>query len=210
MTPDEMRAQLGLGPEVSDAEVVDRWAQLQAGVSVEQVPPDEPVTLAEARTQLGMLPGDDATQDRLIEQMICAARQMIEGETGMVLARRVITVGAASFWGLKLAERPIISIDAISYTDLTGAAQDLDASAWRAIVSRGTARVVPAGSGLPSVYPCGRDAITITATAGYTPDDVPDTLKRAILILVTSWFVTRGEWKMSEGVRSLCELHERW
>jgi uncharacterized phiE125 gp8 family phage protein len=208
MTVDQMRAQLGLGPEVSDAAVVDAWVQALYGMPAAE----EPVSLAQVRQQLGMLPDDPTDQDANIESMIRAARVLVEAETGLILTRRQIVEGASSFLDLRMAAWPVASVDAITYVDTTETEQALASSSYRAIIGRRDARIMAASGGsLPAVGALGRSAITIVATAGFaTPADVPEPAKRAILIMVSQWFRTREEWTMPQGVREMCQRIGRY
>ena len=62
MTIDDMRAALGLGPELSDVDVTELYAAFLASSAGFPLG-EEPITLAEARQQLGMLPDDPDDQD---------------------------------------------------------------------------------------------------------------------------------------------------
>lgn len=208
MTIEEMRAQLGLGPDVPDAQVVEAWVQALYGL------PDaeEPVSLAEARAQLNMLPDDPTDQDGMITGLITAARQAVEDETGLILTRRQVVEGAASFDALALSGWPVASVDAITYLDQDGQEQALPVDQYRVLIGRRNARVQPlVGGVLPRVADVGSDAITIVATAGYeTPADVPDALRRAILVLVAEWFRNREDTAMPAGIANLCAKFRRY
>jgi uncharacterized phiE125 gp8 family phage protein len=203
MTIEEMRVELGLGPEVADAQVVDAWVRALDGLP----PADEPVSLAEARAQLSMTEDDPTDQDGEITNMIKAARELVEGETGLILTRRQVAEGAACFGDLTLNAWPVASVDAINYIDTSGAEQSLAVDAYRVQIGRRSARILPpVGGMLPAVHGCGTDAITIVATAGFeTPDEVPEFCKRAILIMVSTWFRTREDWTMPQGVIDICQ-----
>lgn len=207
MTVEEMRAALGLGPDVPYAQVVDAWVESLLGAP----PAQEPVTLAEARSNLGMTADDPVDQDAQITNMITAARELLEPEAGLILTRRQVVEGAACFGDLTLNSWPVASVDAITYMDPSGNEQILASDAFRVIIGRRSARILPpVGGMLPAVERCGSDAITIVVTAGYeTPDEVPDFCKRAILMMVATWFRNREDWTMPQGVIDMCARSDR-
>lgn len=144
----------------------------------------EPVSLEEAKAQLRIT--DDASEDDLITALIVAAREHVEGYTGLVLAQRQIIQTLGSFGGrIDLHAWPIISVDSIEYRDASGTAQEIATDGWYLATGRRPARLSPA---IGTIWPTTSllpDAVTITMTAGYAEAAaVPQSIKQAMLLLV--------------------------
>jgi uncharacterized phiE125 gp8 family phage protein len=150
---------------------------------------DEPVSLAEAKAQLRIV--DDTSEDALISSYISSARAYVESESGFVFVRRQF-VDSFNYWPryLSIGRRPLISIDAINYTDSAGASQTLNgANYYTALLLR---RVTPVGS-WPTIGNGG--SIMVTYTAGFDEGEQAeevDLARQAILMLVTTWFENRS------------------
>ncbi len=208
MTIAEMRALLGLGSEVSDVEVVDAYAAYLGA----QGPAAEPVTLEEAKVQL-RLRSADTDEDDLIGNLIVAARELVEGFTGLVLTARTVVETRDRLEGwVDLHAWPIRNILSIDYLDAAGAEQTLVAGDYIGSLARRPVRMV---AGIGKVWPrtaAAAGAVTVTLEAGFpTPADVPFSLRRAMLVLITSMYENRTE--LPEAVvtaaSSLCRQHRR-
>ncbi len=98
---------------------------------------------------------------------------------------------------------PLISVDAVRYSDLAGAEQTLDPSAYR-LVGCGTEEsfLVPvSGTSWPAPA-CEADAVRIDFTAGYgdAADDVPSAIVSAAKLLVGQLYEQRGAVVTGSGV----------
>jgi uncharacterized phiE125 gp8 family phage protein len=148
----------------------------------------EPVSLDEAKAQLNIV--DDDSQDALIASYIRSARAYVESESGFVFVRRQFAE-AFNCWPnyLSLARRPLISVDAVDYTDSNNVAQTLDEAAYyTALALRRITRI--------SVFPTlgNGGAIAVTYTAGFAEGEQAEELelaRQAILMLVAHWFENR-------------------
>ncbi len=155
-------------------------------------PPAEPVTLVEAKAHLR---ASHDSEDGLIEGLVRAAREDLERQTGLVLIDQnwrlaVDTLPASGM--LTLSKHPIRSIDTVTVYGADGTPITLPAGAWEAdLHSRPVRLRLDAG-----IAPAGRvmNGIEVDFTAGFgeAGTDVPDTLKRAILILTAHWYEFRG------------------
>lgn len=102
MTIDQMRAALGLGNDVPDAEVQAAYDRLQAGWQVAPVESSAIIGLEEVKTHLRL--GSSDTEDEYLSAMIAAAFRAIENATGRDIlgdgatldARDLKVVGQAS------------------------------------------------------------------------------------------------------------------
>lgn len=164
-------------------------------------PAEEPVTLAEAKAHLRV---DHDDEDALISSLITAARQHMDGPTG-ILGRAIVSQsytltfhyddmpsGSACVW---LPLNTASSLTSIAYYDgsnslvtLTSTVLDsfdfVSASTW--------AYVQPKGDLVwPDVYDRA-DAMTITYVAGYgAASDVPQPIKQAMLLLIGHLYENR-------------------
>ena len=169
-------------------------------------PQSEPITLVEAKAQLLV---EHTEQDVFINSTIRGARDVLDGPQGE-LGRALIE----QTWEMKLdcfpagGERiliplpPLRSIDQITYVDTQGLTQTLDSSVFQ-VVGIGTTRRGWIVEAFGKTWPSTRDiadAVTIQFTAGYEPGtgspidlaaNVPERLKRAMLMLIADWYEFR-------------------
>jgi uncharacterized phiE125 gp8 family phage protein len=162
-------------------------------------PAAEAITRTEAKSHLRV---DHTDDDTLIDRLIKAARQAVEGPDGAGV------VLMASQWTLKLDHLhgsiwiptgPVLSIDSIVYVDDGGASQTLPGSDYQWRKGRYEARIAPAYN---LSWPTVRrqyDAVTVTFTAGFdgtgdsppSVDLVPEGLRQAMLLLIGHWYANR-------------------
>jgi uncharacterized phiE125 gp8 family phage protein len=146
----------------------------------------EPVSLAEIKKHLDVVRDD---QDALIQGMGIAAREWVENYTGLVLVQRQVTEVAASFNALRSISAwplPLAPETTIRYIDTAGAEQVLTGFAIRAWNRPAT--ISPDAGGR---WPMG-GPVAVTFLAGYSkPEDVPGSLKAAVLLLVGNLYANR-------------------
>lgn len=172
-------------------------------------PTDTPVTLAEAKTQLGV---SGSTDDTLIEALIAAATSRLDGPQGLGLALVTQTwrqtMDCWPYDGeIRLGLAPVSSITSITYVDAAGDTQTVDAGDYR-LVTGDPYLVVPAfGVAWPG-HRHQRAAITITFVAGFGDDAAwaaatayPEMarIKHAILLSVKDLY---GSAKRDVSIRS--------
>ena len=151
-------------------------------------PTQEPVSLSEAKAHLRV---DHGHEDGRILGLIQAAREMVEEDAQVALCPQTLTIRLDAFprWEVQLRKCPVNSISSITYVDAYGTTQTLASSEYTLDAYSRPARLTPAYN---EVWPATRhqiNAITITATAGYTsPASVPAMAKQAIKMLVAHWF----------------------
>lgn len=170
----------------------------------------EPVDLDAAKLHLRV---DDNSQDAAITRSITAAREWVEGYTGLKLVPTEITQHFDSFALLRMKGWPVApdAAIAISYLDSDGVAQVI--ASYRLLAADRPALVLPGlGQSWPSIYSAA-GAVTLTYDAGYaTPQEVPEVLKQAMLIIIASLFVSR-EFGLSEdserAAARLCRQFKR-
>ncbi len=161
-------------------------------------PTVEPVTLAEAKAHLRVT---DIAEDSLISGLIKAAREEVEAATGLALISQNWRL-YLDCWPpsgiVRLRQHPVQSVDLVTVYNAAGTPESMVPSV--ANLDRATR---PARFAMPdAVKAPGRvtNGIEIDFRAGFgdTGVDVPDGLKRAMLLLVGHWFEHRGA-QGSEG-----------
>lgn len=155
----------------------------------------EPVSLADAKAHLRV---NSSADNSLIEEAIVSAREWVEGFTGMILVRRVVTERIGAFADhTKLRAWPIADDQplTISYSDTAGVNQAI-ADAQLSTAGR-PARIYPAAASYwPPRHAIFGD-IVVTFTAGFAdPADVPMILKRAMLTMLTAFYEDREGGEM--------------
>lgn len=151
----------------------------------------EPLTLAEVRVHLRL---DTQDEDALLVALITVAREHLERETGLVLAIRDFRL-CLDAWPkdciLTIARGPVRQVTAVTVYDGEGEPQVLDLDGH---LLDGEAR--PARLWLREVPAPGRvlNGIEVEFSAGFGESgaEVPDTLKRAMLLHIGAMFACRG------------------
>ncbi|MBB5537388.1 head-tail connector protein [Rhizobium giardinii] len=158
----------------------------------ELTPPiGEPLTLAETKAHLRL---DSGAEDALISALIRTAREHLERETGLAFLTRSFRLYLDD-WPrsrvIQIVRGPVQTIEAVTVYDAAGMPGEIDVSGF---VLDGQAR--PARLVLPKQPAPGRamHGIEIDFSAGFgaTGADVPDTLKRAMLLHLALLYEFRG------------------
>lgn len=178
--------------------------------SVTTGPSAEPISTAEAKTQLRI---DGSSEDTLISNYIAAARGMLEKQTRRAFLYQTITLKLDAFpvadnanktrrsleqgFGgngtILLPRSPAIAITSVQYVDTDGATQTLAGSKYALDKTSEPARLYPA---YDEDWPDTRDinnAVTVTYTAGYgaSASDVPEEVRLAVRLLVGVYYEQR-------------------
>lgn len=162
-------------------------------------PAVEPLALPLLKDHLSV---SGADSDALLTLMISAARMAVESELGRALITQVwqLTVDRWSADSVTIPLGPVVSVDAVTYQD----APD-DLTHWAALDPRGyfvdltqTPPRLYAGSQQLWATPVGAPGtfypmLRVEFTAGYgpAPDDVPETIRAAMLLLIASLYANR-------------------
>ena len=162
---------------------------LSSGASV------EPITTAEAKSQIRVDTSDD---DTLIDNYIVAAR-----EHGEQMTRRAFITQT---WVWKLDKfppggvmyvplPPLQSVTSIQYVDANGSTQTWSTDDYDVDISSKPGRIVPVYNGSFPTTRIDTNAVTVTFVAGYgdATTDVPEQLRVAISQLVGHWYEHREE-----------------
>lgn len=193
MTIAEMRTLLGLSGEVSDAAVVEAYVAYLGDASAGAIQSEPPVDVDRAKRQLSITSSDD---DDLLTELIAAATDHVERQTGLVLSRREVIETVRPDRERRLRSWPIVSVDAVLYRGRDDVEQLLAIGLHRLDVGRrpGALIVSPA-----TPHPARCVPLTVVMTAGYAaPEEVPATVLQAILVLVAEFYANREAGAISD------------
>jgi len=152
-------------------------------------PASEPVTKTEVKAHLRLADAVTA-DDAYLDNLIAAARQQVERETGLAFVTETIIEKRHDFprgeMFMRLFKRtPLLTVTSIAYLDGNGDSQTWDSSNYTVDVSRRPGCVWLAYN---TDWPTTRkinDAVTTTYTAGYaTAGDIPFEHKAAVLLAI--------------------------
>lgn len=171
-------------------------------------PTAEPLTLAEVKAHLRL---DDDAEDALLLSLVATAREHLEGETGLCLLAqswRLHLDDWPSDGVIRIAKSPVQAIQTVTVYGEDGI--PLEVSLEDHLLD-GAGR--PARLWLRDPLSPGRsmNGIEIDFSAGYgeAGTDVPDTLKRAMLIHVGHMFAFRGVISPDQQPAGIPDGYER-
>ena len=146
----------------------------------------EPITVQEVKDQARLLHDD---LDQQIGQIIAASRLFAENITGRALIKRTLTLYRMGFEPkMILPWPPLLSVTEIQYKDVDGVLQTLDPAvyAWSLAAAPGYVYLNKDQS-WPQTERIA-DSVQISYEAGYGdgPEDVPDTIRQAMLAYAAS------------------------
>jgi uncharacterized phiE125 gp8 family phage protein len=154
-------------------------------------PEAEPVAVAEAKAFLRL---DTASEDELIVSLIRAAREDVERATGLALIDQTwrLTLDAVPQNGIVLLPRhPVREVIAVTAHGSEGEASLVVAGDWQADLVSRPARLAFHRPPPPMRALNGLE-IDFRAGFGEAGTDVPDPLRRAILMLAAHWYEFRA------------------
>lgn len=171
-------------------------------------PDAEPVTLAEAKAQLRI---DHDSEDELIAGLIRAAREEVEQTAGVAMidqSWRLAADGVAPGCVLLLRRGPVKEVLSVTAYGSEGEASLVDPAGYQLDALSRPARLHfdEPPSGLRAM-----NGIEVDFTAGYgeAGTDVPDLLKRAMLMLVAHWYEFRANFGAKDQPISFPEGYRR-
>jgi len=187
---------------------------------VEVTPPAaEPVTLAEAKAQCSVSGSDHDTR---LASLITRARSYVEDYTGRSMITQTWDYYLDGFsTPIELPNAPLQSVTSVKYYDINGVQQTLNAALYTVLATKEPGQIVPA---YEESWPDIRyipDAIVIRFVCGYgaASTDVPDTLRHAMLLLISHWFENTEAQGLSSryaltninfGVAALLDPYRIW
>lgn len=151
----------------------------------------EAISLAEAKAHLRVT-GDE--EDGLIEALVRTAREHLESETGLALLSqgfRLFLDDWPKAQAVLIRRHPISSLDAVIIYDADGLRKEVDLASVRFDAARRPARLDIQAIRAPIRLVNGIE-IEFTAGFGESGADVPDVLKRAMLLHIAAMYELRG------------------
>lgn len=154
---------------------------------------EEPLTLADVKSFLGV---DHEDHDQQILGLIRAAREQAELHHGRELARQQYDVflDAWPAYEIRLPS-PLVSVESVSYKALDGSVVNLadGVDYFAATDAEPGALVCWPGKTWPTADLWPAAPIRIRCTCGYTPDQVQESIKAGMKMLIAAWYDNRGE-----------------
>jgi uncharacterized phiE125 gp8 family phage protein len=162
------------------------------------VPPTaEPITLAEAKVQVKMEPGEASTEDDYLLDCIAAAREWCEGHTGRSFYEQTLQVSLDDWPRSRVVElpraTPLRSITSVTYRDSDETEQNFaDLAADTASVP-GRLLITTLSSPSLSDICSGRVKVVYVAgqEVGSPQNTVPRSIKQAVKLLVGHLYYNR-------------------
>lgn len=171
-------------------------------------PEAEPVTLADAKQNLRL---DHDGEDELLGGLIRAAREEVEASCGLALidqSWRLALDRLPRSGRVPLRRHPVREVLSVTVYGSDGEASLVDPESYRLDAHDRPARLLFLQGLEPGVAMNGIE-IDFSAGFGEAGTDVPDLLKRAILLLVAHWSEFRASFSASEQPVSFPPGYER-
>lgn len=186
-------------------------------------PATEPVTLSDAKLHLKVDTTDD---DALITSLITAARARAEWHTGRAFITQSWTLWLDAWPGASADDNlppalsatppvpiaiplpPLQSVGSITTYAMDDSTSVMSTSQYQVDTASNPARVALKIGVTPPVNLRAMNAIAIAFTAGYgsAASDVPDAIKRAILMIVADLYANRGDAAVETSAAALATL----
>ncbi|MDM9647982.1 head-tail connector protein [Rhizobium sp. S163] len=154
-------------------------------------PASEPITLAETKSHLRL---DDTNEDTLLASLIRTAREHLERTTGLSLIAQTWRLYLDSIpedGVIQIARGPVQAIESLTLYDAAGEELQLPLTGHILDGHARPARLM-LGRAVSPGQPINGIEIDFTAGFGESGAEVPDTLKRAMLMHVAQMFAFRG------------------
>ena len=163
------------------------------GLTLVTAPAIEPVTLEEARYQVGVPAGVDY-HDTNLTRLITAAREKVETDTGRAIITQTweMAIDLLPFGinALYLPRSPVQSVTYIKYYDTTNTQQTLSTATYKTLLDREPGEIRLHWQQIWPLLYWEPGVVTVRFVAGYgdTAANVPQSLKQALLLLIGWWF----------------------
>jgi uncharacterized phiE125 gp8 family phage protein len=171
-------------------------------------PEAEPVTLGEAKANLRI---DHDSEDTLIAGLIRAAREEVESTTSVAMIDqhwRLAVDELPASGMLRLRRGPVKEVLSVTLYGADGEASMLDPGLYQLDALSNPARL-HFSDRPPALRAMNGIEVDFVAGHGEAGTDVPDLLKRAVLMLVAHWFEFRATFGAKDQPVSLPEGYRR-
>jgi uncharacterized phiE125 gp8 family phage protein len=179
---------------------------MKYALEITSQPAAEPITVSEAKAHLRV---DHTTDDTYIESLITASRVWAERYQARAYINQTWKMYLDAFpvqGYIPIPIAPLSSVTSITYVDINGDTQTLDAARYQVDSKVQPSRVYLApGVSWPSTRFEQKNAVTITFVAGYgaTSASVPASMKHAIKMLVSDMYQNRESEVVGKSVATL-------
>lgn len=171
-------------------------------------PAVEPLALADVKAHLRLA---DATEDDYILGLVKVARDHLERAAGLVPVTRRYRLHLDQIPGdgvIQILKGPVQSIDRIQAFDAAGLPQDVPASKFPFERDGVPARLYTPPGLLAGLAVNGLD-VDFTAGFGLAATDVPDSMRRALMLHVAQMFEYRGAVSLADQPAVLPDGYDR-
>ncbi|WP_187970197.1 head-tail connector protein [Aquibium microcysteis] len=176
---------------------------------IRTVPPGaEPLTLADCKAHLRLAADDE---DELLAGLIRAAREEVETQTGVAMIDqdwRLVLDAWPAGGIVPLTRHPVKQVLSVTLRGADGEATVMDPAGYRLDGLSRPARLWVETRPAPGA-PLNGVEIDFRAGFGEAGPDVPDVLKRAMLLLVAHWYEFRAAWGTDDRPVSIPEGFRR-
>ena len=164
-------------------------------------PATEPISLSEAKDHL-RIDGND--EDTYLATIITAARKYCEQYCNRAFITQTWLQYPSDFTdGMKLSINPVQCVTSITYYDINGNNQTLNASQYQVDLKDDVCRIYEAVDvDFPDVQDEKINPITITYVSGYgsNASDVPMDIRHAIKLMISHFFENREGLVTGQGI----------
>lgn len=164
-------------------------------LALASIPSVEPVSVSEARLHCRV---DDTADDKLVANLIAAARRMAENYTRRVFITQSWTM-YLDRWPcenyVELPKAPLAGVSSIvTYNDADSPTTFASSNYYVDVISKPGRVVLRSGASWPT-YERVANGILITFVAGYDaqPSNIPQDIRHAILMIVAHLYENRGD-----------------
>lgn len=171
-------------------------------------PDAEPVAVAELRQHLRL--GHDS-EDELLAGLIRAAREDVERATGLALIEqgwRLVLDAWPQRGRIFLMRHPVREVVSVTVYDTEGQAAVLSPGFYETDMLSRPARLMLRRA-LPDIRAVNGIDVEFVAGFGEAGPDVPDLLRRAILVLAAHWYEFRASYGPDDQPVSYPAVYER-
>lgn len=163
------------------------------GLTLLTPPSTEPISVEEAKLHLRVW--SDA-EDTLIQSLVIAARELVEGRTRRALAKQTWRLSIDEFpcnGIIRLPMPPLLAVNSVKYTDLAGAEATLDPAQYAVDLASLPGKIDRAYLAIWPLTRCQANSVRVEFECGYSdsPADIPEGIKAAMKLLIGSWYETR-------------------
>jgi uncharacterized phiE125 gp8 family phage protein len=172
-----------------------------------------PIDIARAKAHLHV-DWDDEANDALIAAYLRASVASVEGYVERPLSPQAFTEWADRFpacYGerLTLSRDPVSSIVSVTYVDIDGAEQTLDASDYRNIEGEPWSLIAPIAAPFPQTEQR-PDAVRVRYIAGYEAGQCPPELQSAVLLMLGHLYLNREAVTVGANVVTELPMAVKW